>query len=96
MLLGYNSVAGGKLKETGTINWTTPNSGATNETGFKALPGGQRAINTNYVNVNYKGVWWGGIGNSNSLITLSYDDDDLEIMYYLSRNLGASVRCLKD
>ena len=41
--LGGLTVAGGKLKEEGTTHWTTPNTGATDEIGFKALPGGRRS-----------------------------------------------------
>jgi len=40
--LGGKIIAGGKMKETGTAHWTSPNIGATNETGFTALPGGYR------------------------------------------------------
>ena len=35
-------VAGGKLKEEGTTHWNTPNTGATDEFDFTALPGGYR------------------------------------------------------
>ena len=41
IILGSDREAGGKLKETGTVHWISPNEGATNETGFTALPGGE-------------------------------------------------------
>ena len=40
--LNGEAAAGGKLKEAGTAHWQTPNTGATNETGFTALPAGGR------------------------------------------------------
>src|SRR5574344_137160 len=56
--LGGASVAGGKLKETGTTHWDSPNTGATNETGFTALPGGYRTNLGFFNNIGYHGNWW--------------------------------------
>jgi len=56
--LGGESVAGGKLKETGTTHWASPNTDATNETGFTALPGGYRGSNGTFNYIGYFGYWW--------------------------------------
>ena len=63
--LGGN--AGGKLKATGTIGsgtglWYAPNTGATNETGFTALPGGYRYGDGAFDYVGYHGYWWSATG----------------------------------
>ena len=56
--LGGESLAGGKLKEQGTIHWLSPNTGATNESGFTALPGGKRNIEGTYTYISEYGFWW--------------------------------------
>ena len=56
--LGGENVAGGKLKESGTEHWNNPNVGATNETGFSALPGGYRSIDGSFYRIEYYGFWW--------------------------------------
>src|SRR5574344_993327 len=61
------SDAGGKLKETGTTHWNSPNTSATNETGFTALPGGSRGYSGAFLNVCGYGYWWSATeGGTNS------------------------------
>ena len=95
--LGGESVAGGKLKETGFLHWTTPNTGATNETGFTALPGGFRGDGGTFNGLKNIGYWWsptsGGTSNawSNSMY---WSGSDVFTMY--SDIYGFSVRCVID
>src|SRR5664280_3844090 len=51
------SSTGGKLKETGLAHWAYPNTGATNESGFTALPGGMR-FPQGSVDIRQEGYWW--------------------------------------
>lgn len=96
--LGGESVAGGKLKETGTTHWASPNTGATNETGFTALPGGYRLSNGTFLNIGYYGFWWSATEgdaarawNRDMVYNFSgVGRDDL------SKEVGFSVRCLRD
>ena len=92
--LGGYAVAGDKLKETGTTHWITPNAGATNETGFTALPGGFR----DYLGGSYGGIgagcaWWSSTEAYPTLAFFRYVN-----MYSFStgKQDGRSVRCVRD
>lgn len=56
--LGGWSVAGGKMKVTGTTTWISPNTGATNTSGWAGMPGGYRNLGGTSVNVGNFGNWW--------------------------------------
>ncbi|MHC1690622.1 MAG: FISUMP domain-containing protein [Bacteroidales bacterium] len=97
--LGGLSVAGGKLKETGTTHWTTPNTGATNENGFTALPGGIRYADgnpTSYIG-SYGYLWSSSLNSENYPINYyaSYISSNFTLSQS-SKTLGASVRCVKN
>ena len=96
--LGGESVAGGKMKETGTTHWLAPNTGANNSSGFTALPGGYHDTNGTFYNLSYSGFFWPASENSTS-------DAWYRLLYNsfanVSRNLGSktngfSVRCLQN
>ena len=56
--LGGECVAGGNLKETGITHWQSPNTGATNKTGFTALPGGYRHCNGDFFCMCRNASFW--------------------------------------
>ncbi len=97
---GGNMNAGGKLKETGTTHWNTPNTGATDEFGFKALPGGWRSVGASFINLGNQGIWWTstpglqGYGLNAWDIETSKTSIDYETGY--EPRFGMSVRCIKD
>lgn len=96
--LGGESVAGGKMKEAGTAHWNSPNTGATNESGFTALPGGRRLYNGTFDNIGYYGFWWSSTQlDTDGAWCRNLGDDGSYVGgdgYY--RASGFSVRCLRD
>ena len=97
--LGGSGVAGGKMKETGTTHWNIPNTGATNESGFTALPGGDRYGSSGYFNnIGYDAYFWSSTENSSNnawLRELNYNNSGV-YHYYNNKKYGFSVRCLRD
>ncbi len=102
--LGGEGIAGGKLKETGLTHWIDPNTGATNETGFTALPGGRRNFGGpyepagSYGGIGGGGSWWSSTESSSAYTWLRF-------MFYYDTYVyrtngdersGFSVRCVRD
>ncbi len=96
--LGGDDVTGGKLKATGTTNWITPNTGATNETGFTALPGGYRDYNGWFDDIGTHGIWWSTTQNDNSRAWSRFLHHNYNSLLRDSydKSRGQSVRCIKD
>lgn len=96
--LGGGSIAGGKLKQTGTTNWNDPNTGATNSSGFTGLASGTRDYDGTFKEFKRSAYYWASsetsatnatgwylFYNYNSVLNGSYSKKDAFI-----------VRCLKD
>jgi uncharacterized protein (TIGR02145 family) len=106
---GGIDVAGGKLKAAGTTHWKSPNTGATNEFGLTALPGGgyfhQDLVNHQYDfgfgRLGRSGYWWttdSGSGESygySVFVELNYNKESAESHSYWG-GTGFSVLCVKD
>jgi len=96
--VGGSGVAGGLLKETGTVHWNSPNAGATDKYGFTARGAGKRAADGVFDFLKVEGNWW--TATDYSTINASY----FNIMFnyansfqaYLNKKTGMSVRCIKD
>ncbi len=93
--LGGLTVAGGKMKSTGTTYWTSPNTGAENSRGFSALPGGVRFKGAGgafgYIR-SFARFW-----SSNAGYFYQMDFDDINVTQgTCGTSCGHSVRCLRD
>lgn len=96
---GWRGTAeGGKLKEEGTTHWDSPNTGATNSSGFTALPGGYRFSSGLFGSIGFTGYWWSSTEYNTNYAwarILDYDHSTVYRGNYLKGN-GFSVRCLRD
>jgi uncharacterized protein (TIGR02145 family) len=102
--LGGDAVAGGKMKSTGTIQggdglWNRPNAGATNESGFSALPGGYRDGLGTFYGIGGGAYFW----SSTELTSysawhryLNYYNSVIYRLGYTYKRYGFSVRCVRD
>lgn len=96
--LGGDIVAGGALKEPGKNHWIDPNTGATNSSGFAALPGGYRDNTGAFYNIGYFGNWWSSDEDTTANALRYYLEYNSARAYSngYSKKSGFSIRCIKD
>ncbi|MDD2550415.1 MAG: FISUMP domain-containing protein, partial [Bacteroidales bacterium] len=97
--------AGGKMKSPRTEpeahpRWDSPNEGATNESGFSALPGGFRSVGDGFQYVGHHGRWWSSspvanIPNRATYKSMYHNSVRLSGTSNLTKELGYSVRCVE-
>lgn len=94
--LGTN--AGGKLKEAGLSHWASPNTGATNSSGFTGLPGGYMGDAGSSSNITLQGYFWTSTSNglTNYIRYLRSGDALFTESTAFVLAGGASVRCIKN
>ena len=95
--LGGSTVAGGAMKSTNSL-WTTPNTGATNSSGFAVLPSGYRSTSGNFSFINNYPYFWSSTENSSIQAQSRYLHYNFPSVYrnFYSKLFGFSVRCVKD
>ena len=96
--LGGDAVAGGKMKETGTTHWTSPNNAADNSSHFTGLPGGYRKSNDWFRVIGLVGYWWTATEQAPTMAlmrSMSNSDGIVSPSFGVKPD-GLSVRCVKD
>ena len=102
-----NQTAGYKLKEAGSKHWAEPNTGATNQSGFTALPGGGRQENGQFFEFNVAGYWWTTdvktdfskpyyMGIAMQVDTITPELNAMVMTSSLSKEGSCSVRCISN
>jgi len=95
--LGGTNIAGGKMKEVGTIHWNSPNTGASNESGFNALPAGYKYTDNNFHHLGYYATWWSSTSSSYNIYDRFLMHNSQEVFKSESNSNNAwSIRCIKN
>jgi uncharacterized protein (TIGR02145 family) len=97
--LGGESVAGGKMKEAGFIHWESPNTAATNESGFTAMASGYRDdYEGSFHDIGYDAFFWSSTAFGDSEVWRRYLDYGQSDCYRGSngKRCGFSLRCISD
>ncbi|WP_297511087.1 FISUMP domain-containing protein [Flavobacterium sp.] len=95
--LGGAPFAGGKMKATGISLWLSPNTAATNESGFTGYPGGHRYFYGPFDSIGYQGEWWSSTEESGGAWQRwLYYGSSLAVSGLTDMKEGYSVRCLRD
>jgi uncharacterized protein (TIGR02145 family) len=96
--LGGSTIAGGAMKS--TSGWNSPNTGATNSSGFTGLPGGYRGNSGAFNYIGYNGSWWSSTVYETTnawSCTLNYNNITADRNYeFEAKRVGLSVRCVRD
>ena len=87
------NIAGEKMKSTGITLWTSPNTGATNSSGFTGFPGGLRNYDGTFLSIGNVGGWW--CSDDAWTRDLNYNNGGAYLNTY-GQEVGFSVRCVKD
>ncbi|MEQ8556379.1 MAG: DUF4493 domain-containing protein [Cyclobacteriaceae bacterium] len=96
--LGGTAIAGGKMKQSGLVYWYSPNTGATNESGFNGLPAGYRLLNGIHTRITNETMWWSSTDTNLStpgLFRLGWNTEELW-RNEGNKKAGFSIRCVKD
>lgn len=101
--LGGDTMAGGKMKSIGTIDdaglWKSPNNGATNESGFSAVPGGYRYNHGDFDGIGSTPYFWSSTESNGGNAWHRYLYNGNASIYRDDvgwKQAGYSVRCVKD
>ena len=100
LALGGDSIAGGKMKETGTAHWTSTDTSVTNSSGFTALAGGFRGNPSGFINMGSIGFFWSATPLDTGPFPRGYvrslhADNNILHWSVAVANCGGSVRCVE-
>jgi uncharacterized protein (TIGR02145 family) len=98
--LGGTTITGGKLKEIGYTHWDSPNTGASNTSGFTGFGSGYRGSEDGlFSDLKKIGRFWTSTAVDPlyaDTATIGYNYASIDLSSWGSKRFGFPVRCVKD